>query len=989
MRLVIDLQGAQTGSRFRGIGRYSLSIAKAMAKVAGSDHEIIIALSGLLPEAHEAIRAEFTGLLPPENIRVWNAVGPVREVDDGNRWRCHASERIRETFLASLKPDVIFITSLFEGLGDDAVGSIDILKHGIPTAVLLHDLIPLVNPDEHFRASGRHRRWYRRKIRSLKRSSMLLAVSESSRQEALSTGLFRENDVVAIYGACGGEFRILPISMREKGVLWNRLGISRPFVMYTGAADERKNLYRLIESYAGLPPSVRRKHQLVFAGKMPRENVQGYVQTAQRCGLSDDELLFTGYVEDLDLIKLYNTCEVFIFPSTHEGFGLPVLEAMACGAPVIGSNAKSLPEVIGLQEAQFDPLSVPDICSKLEHVLTNRKFRVFLQDHGAKQLKRFSWERSAQLALDALQTLVVSTSSRASHTLMIESTACFERRRLRILVVKLDHLGDFILAIPAFSKLRSRYPYASISIVLGSWNVPIAKELNLFDEIYVFDFFKRQSSELPSMMEESLTALLERLGHFDIAVDLRRPADTRFVLMRVNADVKVAYETRDESMDTDLDIALTVHPDIPFRASPLNRTSVSLQMLRVIDAIPTDPNDFVVFPEFSSKENSERGRVAIFPKAGNAAREWSKSNFEQLVSLLAADPVVEAIDVYFSNEHDKAGFAFVGSPKIKSLAGLSFADLTRALSSARVCIANNSGGGHLASYLGLKVLGVYSGHELPQEWGLQFFDAVVLHRGARCAPCHGARREDCPHGLFCLTDIAVKDVYTKTIEGLVSRQNDDPAPRGSVEYDTDFLVRRLLDSIAQLDGGNERDTIEAALSISSNHPNYSLPDVASLPLNVPTDHKSPLVEWRGFSGIEPEFRWTEDHNVAMLFECPEGTPPLGTLIVKIDTLGEQRIAGIFNKKRIIETMQSGTHIPLSIPVDNLESGLNILEFNLPDARLPGNGDGRLLGIAVREFMIQVAQSFEGRFSEESGKHRHERDTVSDVVFNGHMMDGAR
>jgi glycosyltransferase involved in cell wall biosynthesis len=208
MRLVVDMQGAQTGSRFRGIGRYSLSLTKAIVRNR-DNHEVIIALSGLFPETLDSIRAEFSGLLPSENIRVWHAVAPTREIDPTNRRRREVSERIREAFLADLQPDAVLITSLFEGLGDDAIGSIGILNDRIPTAVILYDLIPLLSPDEHFRASAVHQDWYRRKLSWLKRSRMLLAISESSRQEALSTGYFHKNSVINISGACDDSFREL------------------------------------------------------------------------------------------------------------------------------------------------------------------------------------------------------------------------------------------------------------------------------------------------------------------------------------------------------------------------------------------------------------------------------------------------------------------------------------------------------------------------------------------------------------------------------------------------------------------------------------------------------------------------------------------------------------------------------------------------------------------------------------------------------------
>ena len=108
MRLVIDMQGAQTGSRYRGIGRYSMSLTKAIARNRGR-HELFLVLSGLFPETIDPIRAEFGDLLPQENIRVWNAIGPTRELDSNNQWRREVSERIREAFLASLQPDVIQI----------------------------------------------------------------------------------------------------------------------------------------------------------------------------------------------------------------------------------------------------------------------------------------------------------------------------------------------------------------------------------------------------------------------------------------------------------------------------------------------------------------------------------------------------------------------------------------------------------------------------------------------------------------------------------------------------------------------------------------------------------------------------------------------------------------------------------------------------------------------------------------------------------------
>jgi glycosyltransferase involved in cell wall biosynthesis/ADP-heptose:LPS heptosyltransferase len=959
MRLVIDMQGAQTGSRFRGIGRYSLSLAKGIARIRG-DHEVLLALSGLLPESIDSIRAEFTDLLPPENIHVWSAIGPTREIDPSNRWRREVSERIREAFLASLQPDVLLITSLFEGLGDDAIGSIGILNDRIPTAVILYDLIPLLNPDEHFRTSATHADWYRRKIAWLRRSKMLLAISESSRQEALSTGYFREDSVVNVSGACDDSFRILKLSETDKRAVWRRLGISKPFVMYTGGADERKNLHRLIESYSQMPVRVRRDHQLVLAGKMPIGNVESYLQTADKCGLSRNEIVFTGYIDDDDLIKLYNTCALFAFPSLHEGFGLPPLEAMACGAPVIAANATSLPEVIGLTEAMFDPYSVAEIAAKMTRALTDGNFRTRLISHGGKHCRTFSWDRCAKSAFDSLLQLRKGGSFRSSPLLNVEKTSLFEKRHLRILAIKLDHLGDFILAIPALTKLRARYPYASIDIIVGSWNVPIARELKIFDKVYAYDFFKRKSSEDPSAAAEVLAALLAKLNEYDIAIDLRRPADTRFLLVEAKADVKVGYETFDKSIDSALSVAIRSYPDAPFKTTALNETSIATQMLRVIDAIPNNVNDFVTFPSIGAVEAREQGLVAIFPRAGTSVREWDKSNVHELVALLDGDPWVKGINIYFANDQEAAEFAFESHQKVKLHLGLSLPALTQSLSRNSVCVANNSGGGHLASYLGVTVIGIYSGHELPAEWAPQFFNSNVIHRAAQCAPCHGAQKADCPNGFFCLKDISVEDVYRKVMEAIFLGNGQNEDPNGHLcrdihfQRNTDSIVRSLTSSIAQLGGADQRSLLNISVAVARNHPTFSMmPDLGSIYPGIPVDHKSALIEWRGFSGVETEFRWTDGNKAAMLFDCPEGTPARGSLNLSIDTIGRQRIIARLNSLQVIDTVQAGSHIVLRLHVSNLESGRNTLEFDLPDTKFPGNGDGRQLAIAVRNLKIQV------------------------------------
>ncbi|CAJ0891329.1 glycosyltransferase [Ralstonia flatus] len=967
MRIVIDMQGAQTGSRYRGIGRYTLSLAKGMVRNRGK-HEIVLALSGLFPETIDSFYEEFDGLLPKENIKIWHAIGPTQEVQSENRQRREVAERIREAFLASLNPDVVLITSLFEGLGDDAIGSIGLLEKSIPTAVILYDLIPLINPDSHFRNSQVHQEWYKRKINSLKRSEMLLAISESARQEALMGVNFDPDSVVNISGACDTFFQSSEEAKGNKLRVWKKFGIEKPFVMYTGGADERKNLHRLIMAYAQLPSKIRKCHQLVFAGKMPDSYIKDYFETAKKCGMIDGELVIAGYVENQDLLTLYNTCALFAFPSLHEGFGIPPLEAMACGAAVIGANATSLPEVIGWTDAMFDPTSVPEITAKLQQALTDKTFHANLVKHGAEQYRKFSWDDSGKKAIIALERFAPQSSAPMAVSLNVEKTATFEPRRLKILAIKLDHLGDFILSIPALTKLRAKYPYASIDIVVGSWNVDFAKKLGIFNRIHAYDYFKKKSSEAPSTTEAILDNLITQLDQYSIAVDLRRQPDTRFLLTRVKADIKVGYQTFNREIDTSLDVAIPTHLDVAHKATPHNETSISVQMIRIVDAIPADPGDFVTYPSICNEINRVPDTVAIFPKAGMDAREWDAAKFSDYVNLLLKNSHIREINVYFSNHADASEFTFKSHDRLNVHIGLKLDILTESLAKNSVCIANNSGGAHLASYLGLTVIGLYSGHEMASEWGPQFLNGYVIQRAAPCSPCHGAMRTDCPYDRFCLTDIPVSDVYNKTLEALghksqsgIKLQSDGPTTIRQ-QKNTDTIVRLLMKSLGSLlCDANQTDLLNLAEIIARNHPTYSLsPDLRSIKYGERVNHRSALIDWVGFSGVEADFRWTDAHVVEMLFDCQEGVSPSSSLTLFFDTLGEQHIHAYINGESTFEGVRSGSNIELELSVHNLRSSSNRLKLVLPNARTPGNGDGRKLALAVRGLLIerkqQVAES---------------------------------
>jgi len=310
-------------------------------------------------------------------------------------------------FLASHATDVVHVSSLFEGFPDNAVTSVGESTAQVPTAVTIYDLIPLVHR-EHYLGhdpSTPISQYYFRKLEYVRRANLILAISEATRQELIEWLELSPSTVVNISTAADPMFRPYATGEIDESSLRARIGVHRPFVMYTGGPDRRKNIDGLIKAWALLPPALRASHQLAVVCRLSDGHAASLRALASACGLAPDELVLPGFVSDEDLVGLYNLARVFVFPSWHEGFGLPVLEAMKCGAAVIAANTSSLPEVVGRADALFDPMRPASIAGALERTLTDESFRTSLQTHGIERALLFSWRATAQRALDAFEAV--------------------------------------------------------------------------------------------------------------------------------------------------------------------------------------------------------------------------------------------------------------------------------------------------------------------------------------------------------------------------------------------------------------------------------------------------------------------------------------------------------------------------------------------------------------------------------------------------------
>lgn len=230
----------------------------------------------------------------------------------------------------------------------------------------------------------------------------LITPSNHSRTE-ISTHLPVSVDRIHVlpYGISAG-FHLLPVEA-VKSHLVRQFGLSSPYVLYTGALSTRKNIGRLLMAFSSLKgwiPDLR----LVLVGQ--RTGKKAPVESILRQEGLSGSVMLTGSVSNSDLAALYNGCELFVFPSLYEGFGLPPLEAMACGAPVVCSNTSSLPEVVGDAALMVNPIDTQALADAMREVLTHAELRAEMRRKGLLRARRFSWKRNAEETMEVYRKVV-------------------------------------------------------------------------------------------------------------------------------------------------------------------------------------------------------------------------------------------------------------------------------------------------------------------------------------------------------------------------------------------------------------------------------------------------------------------------------------------------------------------------------------------------------------------------------------------------------
>ncbi len=225
--------------------------------------------------------------------------------------------------------------------------------------------------------------------RSAKRSDRIITISEFSKREIIDLLGVPEEKVSVIYSA--PSFSEETVDSEDT---LGKYGITKPYILYVGTIEPRKNLVRLIHAFEMLKRNEKLPYRLVLAGGKGWQNEEIY-RAAKESPFAKD-IIFTGYISNSERNCLYQNAELFVFPSLYEGFGMPPLEAMHWGCPVVTSDAASMPEICGDAATLVNPLDEENIVKAIMKVLSDKEYAESLRKKGCEQEKKFTWETSAQ-----------------------------------------------------------------------------------------------------------------------------------------------------------------------------------------------------------------------------------------------------------------------------------------------------------------------------------------------------------------------------------------------------------------------------------------------------------------------------------------------------------------------------------------------------------------------------------------------------------------
>lgn len=392
LRIGIDVRGLEVEtSRRRGIGRYVCNLIRALAGQA-SNHQIVL----------------YGDNLP------WNVTHLTPLIERSNvRYVTY-----HPTFANEL--DVLLLTDPVPVMTGRSL--LPYPLNGLPCATVFYDLIPLAFEQQYLQSNPVLQREYHERLEELKGiAAVFLTISRFVAEDLKARLHVPANRIEPIMGGLDEVF-VTPPESHEVTEVLRRSAISEPYFFYTGGADYRKNLHSLINAFDRVRRISQRQIKLVLAGEFTERWRREFAKSPQYRD-SSRNIITLGYVSDDDLRSLYAGATAFVFPSLYEGFGLPALEAMASGCPVIASDGSSLKEIVHDAGVLVNPESPDDIAQAMLHLLSEPAVADQLRSKGISRAKEFSWNDVAARTLTALNRIARTGRQLTAPT-----------RRLRVLI---------------------------------------------------------------------------------------------------------------------------------------------------------------------------------------------------------------------------------------------------------------------------------------------------------------------------------------------------------------------------------------------------------------------------------------------------------------------------------------------------------------------------------------------------------------------------
>ncbi|MDE6835200.1 MAG: glycosyltransferase, partial [Ruminococcus sp.] len=262
---------------------------------------------------------------------------------------------------------------------------------GVKVIITVYDIIPYVMKEKYLSDKNTYD-WYMKCVENLRWSDELFVISDSVKNDLVNYLKFSPENIHTIWGAVDDRYRIIDINNTEKSLMLDKFGITKPFIMCTGGEDSRKNLDGLIRAYSLLPENIRNSYQLVVVCKLSENGLKNLKSVAVSHNVGKD-VIFTGFVSDEELLKFYNLATLMAFPSKYEGFGLPIVEAWACGTPVLTADNSSLKEIAGDSAMLINANIDQSIADGMTKMLSDNTILSEYTAKGMKRLELYRWDK--------------------------------------------------------------------------------------------------------------------------------------------------------------------------------------------------------------------------------------------------------------------------------------------------------------------------------------------------------------------------------------------------------------------------------------------------------------------------------------------------------------------------------------------------------------------------------------------------------------------